>query len=210
MASTTASLRWLVFSSFYFIMFFFTVSFSAEFFVLFVLYEVPLYAPSFFPRLFRSSLLISTILVFCFDTYHNRSISCFYPFCFVFFRFPLRIFSEFFWLTFFLTYEYISYELRTLLLLNLLLLKSQKHTTPRASMLSSTYHGTAQLGQSATHKAAKDVRPDQSATTQASRQSCREPACRRASICSSLCSQNQRRNRSFPANTRYNHKQLSW
>ena len=47
------------------------------------------------------------------------------------------------------------------------------------------------------HKAAKHVRTDESVTAQASTQSWRESACRRVSIESSLCSQNQRTNRNL-------------
>ena len=61
------------------------------------------------------------------------------------------------------------------------------------------------------HKASKQVRADQSAKTQASRQSWREPACRRA-FHSSLCSQNERRNRhlSRPQNYRSTQFTTCW
>ena len=68
----------------------------------------------------------------------------------------------------------------------------------RKSMLSSSIyrkHSTARLA--ALHKAAKQVRADQSATTQAGRQSWRELACRRAFM-QSLRSQNERRHRLLP------------
>ncbi|CAN0389726.1 unnamed protein product, partial [Laminaria digitata] len=59
----------------------------------------------------------------------------------------------------------------------------QKNTQLRElrSMLWSSIYPKRSTAQSALHQTAKHVRADQSATTQASRQSWQEPACRRAS-----------------------------
>ena len=68
------------------------------------------------------------------------------------------------------------------------------------SMLSSSIYRKHSTGQSALHKAAKQGRADQRAAPQAkSRQSWREPPCRRAFKQLSLCSRNERRNRNLPA-----------
>ena len=135
---------------------------------------------------------------FCFDF---RSVVFLYlrlRFVFVFFAVLLKG-CRFFYV-FFIREGYMVYEVRPRLLLNLLLFNSQK----RASVEHLPQHSTAR---SVMHKAAKHVRADQSATTQASRQSWREPAMS-SSIYLQLCSQNQRRNRSLPDQKLRDHKQL--
>ena len=67
---------------------------------------------------------------------------------------------------------------------------STSTTVPQAPQ---AQHSTAQRSQPA-QQAAKQVRSDQSATTQASRRSWLAPACRRAYVYTARCSKNERRN----------------
>ena len=96
----------------------------------------------------------------------------------IFFRFFPNV-SDFFCRPFIRTS---IYEVTRLFLKLLLRLKSQKSAPSDCIELACCRQAstTAQHRQSAMHKAAKHVRTDQSTTTQASRQSWREPACRRA------------------------------
>ena len=77
----------------------------------------------------------------------------------------------------------------------------------RESIPSTAQHSTAQL---ALHKAANQVRADESATTQqASRQSWREPACRRAFIRLAMFSNRTKESKSARPTKSYNQSQNS-
>ena len=97
----------------------------------------------------------------------------------------------------------------TFVFIPLLLLKSQKNNQllelASCGRASTTAHNST-AAQSAMHKAAKHVRADQSVTTQARRQSWREPACRRASAACVL--ETNEEIKICLAKTIYNQKQL--